>query len=111
MTIPEIDILVLRKGTWSTVKSSELVPGDLCCLRRTEDEVLIPCDMLLISGSCISNEAMLTGESTPQIKEPISFRAADEVLNPNQDKLHILFAGTKIVKHSTEENKQAPKGS
>lgn len=87
MIAPPTDVKVLRtvggKSDWITIKSTDLVPGDILLLKRDEvsttfdvvlsltpcqDEVLIPCDSLIISGSCMTNEAMLTGESTPQLK-------------------------------------------
>lgn len=40
--------------------------GDICCLTRGSTP--LSCDMVLLTGSCIVNEAMLTGESTPLIK-------------------------------------------
>jgi manganese-transporting P-type ATPase len=110
MTIPEVEIQAYRGGSWSTIKSSDLVPGDLVVIKRTDDEVLVPCDMVIVSGSCIANEAMLTGESTPQLKEPVQYRADDEILDVHNDKVHVLFAGTRVLKHSSEKNPQAPKG-
>jgi len=68
MTIPDVDIQVRREGIWSTIKSSDLVPGDLVVVARSGDESIMACDILLLSGTCIMNEAMLTGESTPQMK-------------------------------------------
>ena len=62
----------------------------------------MPCDLVLVQGSCIVNEAMLTGESTPQLKESIAEREAADVLDMLvKDKGHILFSGTKVVQSTT----------
>lgn len=68
MIAPPVEIQVLRNKKWETVKSTELVPGDICFVKREKKDFLLPCDMLLLSGTAIANEAMLTGESTPQLK-------------------------------------------
>jgi cation-transporting ATPase 13A3/4/5 len=51
-----------------TIESKELVPGDII---KIPENVLMPCDVLLLTGSCIMNESMLTGESVPVIKNAI----------------------------------------
>ena len=58
----------------------------------------IPADILLISGTCIVNEAMLSGESTPLLKESIQLLEGKE--NLDVDGLHkgaVLFSGTKVL--------------
>lgn len=50
----------------------DLLPGDVVSIGRPtgqgSEERTVPADMLLIAGSAIANEALLTGESTPQWK-------------------------------------------
>ena len=77
------------------VSSTELVPGDL--FEIPEDGLALPCDAILIDGSVIINESMLTGESTPVIKVRMS--GTDNMFNTKEadsDK-YILFGGTKVV--------------
>jgi manganese-transporting P-type ATPase len=61
----------------------------------------LTCDLMILSGSAIVNEAMLTGESVPQLKESIN-KMDEEFESTFDPKLRhkncILFAGTKVVK-------------
>jgi cation-transporting ATPase 13A1 len=58
----------------------------------------IPCDMALLEGDCIVNEAMLSGESTPQGKEAIALRATEDQFDQmGSDRVHTLFGGTKVL--------------
>ena len=124
-------VYVFRQGEWSAnpVSSAELLPGDIVSINASEagksagvpssGERSCPCDALLLRGSAVVNEAMLTGESVPKLKEPI-----DVSMNPRDssesitagaagpaernlsftdgtDKRHVknvLFCGTQILK-------------
>ena len=48
------------------LSSLELVPGDL--FEEPDEGVTLPCDSILVKGSVVINESMLTGENTPIIK-------------------------------------------
>ena len=47
--------------------SKELVPGDVLLL-PTSGGYMMECDAVLIEGTCVVNESMLTGESIPITK-------------------------------------------
>ena len=77
------------------MNSCDLVPGDM--FEIPEDELALPCDAILIGGSVIVNESMLTGESTPVIK--VRMTPTDDIYDTDDAdcEKYILFAGTKIV--------------
>ena len=83
-------------------QSTELVPGDLF---EIQDEGLaMPCDCILLNGTVIINEAMLTGESTPIIKSNIP--RIDDVFDIENEKKKFLFAGTTVIqKRSNNKEK------
>ena len=69
MALYSCDVRVLRSGEGlKKVNSRELVPGDVV---EIPDMCFMPCDIIMLTGSSIVNESMLTGESIPVIKNAI----------------------------------------
>lgn len=78
---------------------------------KERDPSPLTCDLLLLSGSVISNEAMLTGESIPQIKDSIGKMEEKLELIYDPKSAHkpcTLYAGTTIIKASREEEDTLP---
>ncbi|KAH0624303.1 hypothetical protein JD844_008007 [Phrynosoma platyrhinos] len=65
--------------------------------------MIMPCDAVLVSGTCIVNESMLTGESVPVTKTNLPHpmedarTLADEVYSPEGHRRHTLFCGTTVI--------------
>ena len=96
-----IEIKLLKNEKIEKIDSANLVPGDIFVLPKNGNS--IPCDCILLSGSVIVNEAMLTGESTPIIKSHLIDE--NKKLDLKNDYKHILYYGTNIVQKRAE-NKQ-----
>ncbi|KAJ5641572.1 hypothetical protein N7490_005572 [Penicillium lividum] len=104
----DCDVRVLRNGFWRSVSSQDLVPGDVF---EFSDPSLnqVPCDSILLSGDCIVNESMLTGESVPVSKTPLIDDALKHLdlsapsIHPNVAK-HFLFSGTKVIRARRPHN-------
>jgi magnesium-transporting ATPase (P-type) len=70
------DCTVIRDSEKIQIKVEEVVPGDILCL----SEGTVPADCLLLEGSCVVNEAFLTGEAVPQPRESIDCTHIDDRL-------------------------------
>ncbi|XP_060098775.1 probable cation-transporting ATPase 13A5 [Heteronotia binoei] len=88
------------------MKSSSLVPGDILLLEGQKHS--LPCDAILLDGSCIINEGMLTGESVPVTKTalPHTENTLPWKTHSVEDyRRHVLFCGTEVI-----QTKQTTKG-
>lgn len=95
------EVRALRNGYWQICGSEDLVPGDVFEVSDPSIDSL-PCDALLLSGDCIVNESMLTGESVPVPKVPSSDKGLHRLANSPvaisaELAKHYLFAGTKLI--------------
>ncbi|KAK3338880.1 cation-transporting ATPase 4 [Neurospora tetraspora] len=98
MSIKPYDIYVYRLGKWTETTSDKLLPGDLVSVTRTKEDSGVACDMILVEGTAIVNEAMLSGESTPLLKDSIQLRPGDAQIDPEGlDKNAFLWGGTKVL--------------
>ncbi|CAI6330732.1 unnamed protein product [Periconia digitata] len=115
MSIKPYEILVYRQKKWQEIMSDKLLPGDVVSVGRTKEDSGAACDMLLLEGSAIVNEAMLSGESTPMLKESVQLRPGDATIEPEGlDKNAFLYGGTKVLQVShgntaQDENASAAK--
>lgn len=101
-----LNVYVYRNAKWIQISSLHLLPGDIVSISRGRDPShVVPCDLLLLSGSVVVNEAMLTGESVPLIKEPLSTVQDTDLEKPlsikDAHKIHILFGGTRVLTHTS----------
>ena len=100
----------LRDGRWEDRNTEDLVPGDIVSIVRVAGgaESPIPCDCLVLRGSAVVNEASLTGESVPQMKDALSPEAiASDPSKPldidGEHKVNVLYSGTTLMQQSTGE--------
>ena len=93
-------VQVQRDGVWRTVPSTDLVPGDLVSV--TENWIL-PCDLVIVQGSTVVDESMLTGESMPVQKFPIPATATEPYDALGAGRKHTLFSGTKVLSSGRNE--------
>ncbi len=136
-----IPLQVYRIGQWIPVTSEDLLPGDVFSLTKCSKEGsekdgvggqqqklnarqvissgqsydTVPCDCLLLKGTVVVNEASLTGESVPQMKEGLMLGGTLEDvetldLKANNHRVHVLHGGTSILSLVNNEERTAEKG-
>lgn len=89
-----VDVNIRKvSGEEQIVSSMDLVPGD--CVVIPAEGLLLPCDAALLSGECLVNESMLTGESIPVLKTPLA--ATDQRYSSETERRHTLFCGTQVL--------------
>jgi len=91
-----------RRGVdWCVLSPLDETLADFFRLVRGTGETAIPADLILIKGTCIVNEAMLSGESTPLLKESIELNEGTDRLDlDGAHKGNALFSGTKVLQAS-----------
>ena len=75
------------------MNSTELVPGDVVVV---PEGASLPCDLVLLTGTAIMNESMLTGESIPVMKSSLP-NVQSEVYSEKGAEKHTLFGGTIVI--------------
>ena len=120
-----------RDGRWTSVRPSGLVAGDVVAVSSPSSSSrgriggggsavrglhdhgrgsTLPADLLLLGGRAVVNEAMLTGESVPQVKEAVvgeeeeggTATARLDLSDGSAHRRGVLFGGTVLVDHHAD---------
>ncbi|XP_046381201.2 polyamine-transporting ATPase 13A3-like isoform X3 [Haliotis rufescens] len=100
-TITSSTIVTVCRGgdVYEDISSDDLVPGDVIEVPR--HGCMMQCDAVLVSGNCIVNESMLTGESVPVTKtplpNPLHASSQEAMFDIKKHSRHILFCGTHVI--------------
>ena len=87
------EVWVLRRlgagkdSVFDRLSTLEVVPGDVILV---QPGAIVPCDAVLLEGSCVVDESLLTGETFPVQKAPLESHATAGFGN-------VLCAGTKCL--------------
>ncbi|KAL6723420.1 hypothetical protein Aduo_018430 [Ancylostoma duodenale] len=101
------DVDVLRADGVKTISSEELVPGDIFLVPAHGG--VMQCDAVLMNGTAIVNESMLTGESVPITKVALTAvhdDDEDERFSFEKHSKHILYCGTHVLQTRYYQGKQ-----
>ncbi|XP_076256726.1 polyamine-transporting ATPase 13A3-like [Rhynchophorus ferrugineus] len=90
------------ENLYEETSTLNLVPGDVIVIPKLGCQM--HCDAVLLTGSCIVNESMLTGESVPITKTPLEHNTNN--YNVKEDANHTLFCGTKIIQTRQQGNEE-----
>ncbi|XP_030760094.1 probable cation-transporting ATPase 13A3 isoform X2 [Sitophilus oryzae] len=103
-TVSSTSTVTVKRGhdTYEEISTLDLVPGDLIVIPKLGCEMY--CDAVLLSGSAIVNESMLTGESVPVTKTALENNTY--VYSVKEDVNHTLFCGTKIIQTRSQGKDQ-----
>ena len=117
LATPASLVTVFRSNSWVQLSSEELLPGDLLSLARTPAsrlygapiETIVPADVVMIHGSVAINESALTGESTPQLKQPLASLGVDAStrLHLGTHRASVVLGGTKLLQHTSGDQPKA----
>ncbi|XP_060532708.1 polyamine-transporting ATPase 13A3 isoform X2 [Cylas formicarius] len=77
-----------------SVSTELLVPGDI--MEIPSHGCIMHCDAILLTGNCILNESMLTGESVPVTKTALP-NIQGLTYDPKEHARHTLFCGTQVI--------------
>lgn len=92
----------IPNGSIVNVVSSILLPGDIIVVPEGQP---LPCDLVLLTGSAIVNEAMLTGESVPVMKSSLPI-INNEKYSPEHSGKYTLFGGTNVIQTRKASDKE-----
>lgn len=97
----EYDMMTDAEYLAQAIPFSSKIPTRLMGAAKKEEEnhsyKNVSCDILLLGGTCVVNEAILTGEAIPQIKESVSSADLPKKFHEANYKSSILFCGTEIL--------------
>lgn len=86
---------VIRNGISETVGSKDIVVGDVCLVKVGDT---VPADFRIIdSKNFETDESLLTGESLPVTKDPLSIYERDAD-TPVGDRLNLAYSSSTVVK-------------
>ncbi|XP_045113394.1 polyamine-transporting ATPase 13A3-like isoform X2 [Portunus trituberculatus] len=88
------EMMVIRDGKRVVLSSRDVVPGDVVFVDSVTTRLEV--DAVLLYGSIITNEAMLTGESLPVTKVAVPL-GNDTLFCEEEHKHHLLYSGTQVL--------------
>jgi cation-transporting ATPase 13A1 len=102
-------LYVYRCRKWEEIPSTKIVPGDIISVTRSaESDLVVPCDSLVLNGSIVADESLLTGESIPVVKDALSLVSEVDPRRPlnmrGEDKNCVIFGGTRPLQVVVSES-------
>jgi cation-transporting ATPase 13A2 len=63
---------------------------------KVPEGIVLPCDLVMLTGSAIVNESILTGESIPVMKQSLPI-INEEIYRVGECSKYTLFGGTLVI--------------